>query len=75
MAEVMTEVNNYDQFALLVEVGSCLGLWLGLSLIDFLDLIVNGHKRIAAFLPWKNKIPYKMQQSKCSVFPEKKFSW
>ena len=28
---VLTEAYNYDEFALLVEVGSSLGLWIGLS--------------------------------------------
>ena len=46
--EYITEVNNYDEFDLLVEVGSALGLWLGLCVLDFFNLM------------WK--VLYKIQQ-------------
>ena len=31
----------YDSTALLVEIGSCLGLWLGLSIVGVYDLIAR----------------------------------
>ena len=38
--EVQKIVLAYDSTALLVEIGSCLGLWLGLSVVGIFDLVV-----------------------------------
>ena len=37
--EVLAEHNNYNVFDLMVEVGSSLGLWIGLSALGIFDLI------------------------------------
>ncbi len=44
-ADVMnieSETNGYDSFRLIIEVGSSLGLWLGLCIIGIFDLIIEG---------------------------------
>ena len=38
--QVQTTAYAFDKFALIVELGSSLGLWLGLSAISFLDLVL-----------------------------------
>ncbi len=35
------EVSSYDKFSLIVEIGSSLGLWLGLCVIALYDLAVD----------------------------------
>ena len=40
----------YDATALLVEIGSCLGLWLGLSIVGVYDLIARVAFRQIEFL-------------------------
>ena len=41
MADVNKDVSNYDEFNLIVEVGSSLGLWIGLSAIAVFDIIIK----------------------------------
>ena len=41
-----TEAYSFDIFALAVEIGSALGLWLGLSVLSILDLIVSHAHRM-----------------------------
>ena len=36
--KVKTTAYSFDKFALIVELGSALGLWLGLSALSFLDI-------------------------------------
>ena len=38
---ILIYISNYDEFALLVEAGSSLGLWVGLSIIGIVDLIID----------------------------------
>ena len=38
--DVYTDSSNYDEFALLVEVGSSLGLWIGLSALGEQEYIL-----------------------------------
>ena len=40
-ANVFEDVNNYDEFSLIVEVGSSLGLWIGLSALAVFDLLME----------------------------------
>ena len=47
--KIMEEQSNYNEFDLMVEVGSSLGLWIGLSALGIFDLIfevvhANWHK-------------------------------
>ena len=39
--EILEEKNNYNEFDLMVEVGSSLGLWIGLSALGIFDLIFD----------------------------------
>ena len=39
--DVLEEQSNYDGFDLIVETGSSLGLWLGLSLLGIFDILVG----------------------------------
>ena len=39
--DINTDTNNYDVFALLVEAGSSLGLWVGLSALGIVDAIIH----------------------------------
>ena len=41
MAEVKKDVSNYDEFNLIVEVGSSLGLWIGLSALAVFDTVIK----------------------------------
>ena len=42
--KIEEEVSNYNEFSLIVEIGSCLGLWLGLCISSIYDLLVQlGH--------------------------------
>jgi hypothetical protein len=41
MAEVKKDVSNYDEFNLIVEVGSSLGLWIGLSALAVFDIVIK----------------------------------
>ena len=43
---VEEEVSNYDEFSLIVEIGSCLGLWLGLCVSGIYDLLIDAGKTI-----------------------------
>ena len=56
--KVKTTAYSFDKFALIVELGSSLGLWLGLSALSFLDItlllftqgsVVNGFKSCLKF--------------------------
>ena len=47
---VETEINGYDSFRLIVEVGSSLGLWLGLCIIGIFDLVIKGVPRLLVCL-------------------------
>ena len=42
--KVSTDVYAYDMFSLVVDLGSALGLWLGLSALSIFDLIVDSYK-------------------------------
>ena len=42
---VDSETNGYDSFRLIIEVGSSLGLWLGLCIIALFDMMIEGIKR------------------------------
>ena len=46
----VTEAYNYDLFCLLVEVGSCLGLWLGLSIIGIFDVLTEIIDKMKTYL-------------------------
>ena len=37
--KILEEKNNYDGYDMLVEVGSALGLWIGVSVIGIFDLL------------------------------------
>ena len=39
--DIETEINGYDSFRLIIELGSSLGLWLGLCIIGIFDLIIT----------------------------------
>ena len=39
--EIDVEQNNYDGFDLIVEIGSSLGLWVGLSMIGVFDISIG----------------------------------
>ena len=41
MADVHKEVSNYDKFSLVVEIGSSLGLWIGLSALAVFDIVIK----------------------------------
>ena len=43
--KVTESVSEYDEWALTVEIGSALGLWLGLSALQIFDLIIGMIKR------------------------------
>ena len=43
---VQTETNGYDTFRLVIEVGSSLGLWLGLCIFGLFDLTIEVVKRL-----------------------------
>ena len=50
--KIMEEQSNYNEFDLMVEVGSSLGLWIGLSALGIFDLIfevvhANWHKIVS----------------------------
>ena len=40
------ETNGYDTFRLIIEIGSSLGLWLGLCIIGIFDIIIEGVLRL-----------------------------
>ena len=44
--DIETEINGYDSFRLIIEVGSSLGLWLGLCIIGIFDLIITAVLKI-----------------------------
>ncbi len=44
IVKVFTDVYAYDMFSLVVDLGSALGLWLGLSALSIFDLIVDSYK-------------------------------
>ena len=46
----VTEAYSYDLFCLLVEVGSCLGLWLGLSIIGIFDVLTEIIDKMKTYL-------------------------
>ena len=50
VVNVETETNGYDSFRLIVEVGSSLGLWLGLCIIGIFDLVIKGVPRLLVCL-------------------------
>ena len=37
--EILEEESNYNEFDLMVEVGSSIGLWIGLSALGIFDLV------------------------------------
>ena len=37
--KILEEESNYDELDLIVEIGSSLGLWIGLSALGILDLV------------------------------------
>ena len=39
--EILEEKSNYSEFDLIVEIGSSLGLWLGMSVLGIYDLLTN----------------------------------
>ena len=39
---VLTDINAYDAFSLIVDLGSALGLWLGLSALSIFDIVMEG---------------------------------
>ena len=42
--KIEEEVSNYNEFSLIVEIGSCLGLWLGLCISGIYDMFIQlGH--------------------------------
>ncbi len=43
---VETEINGYDSFRLIIEIGSSLGLWLGLCIISIFDMSIEGVLRL-----------------------------
>ena len=60
------KISNYDKFALLVEAGSSLGLWVGLSIIGIADLIIDLWKSN----DWCNKKKKKVSQVSISMYDE-----
>ena len=44
--DIETEINGYDSFRLIIEVGSSLGLWLGLCIIGIFDMIITAVLKI-----------------------------
>ena len=55
--KVKTTAYSFDKFALIVELGSSLGLWLGLSALSFLDVVLLCFK--------KRSLLYKSWCSRC----------
>ena len=51
----MREGEAYDAFSFIVEIGSALGLWLGLSALDLYDIGVTWKRRIGTLLCAKKK--------------------
>ena len=45
----------YDLIALLVETGSCLGLWLGLSVVGVFDILVIVASQVKKFIKYVNQ--------------------
>ena len=59
----------YDSTALLVEIGSCLGLWLGLSIVGIFDLMVLAARKtkgqLKAKISGKNKNRKPINKQRC----------
>ena len=53
--DILEEESNYDGLDLVVEIGSCMGLWIGLSALGILDL-AYGYVKIAYSKVSKNMI-------------------
>ena len=49
----VTDVLAYDEFSLIVDLGSALGLWLGLSALSIFDIILEMYE-------WKKRNMKKM---------------
>ena len=45
----------YDLIALLVETGSCLGLWLGLSVVGVFDILVIVASQVKKLIKYVNE--------------------
>ena len=41
--ELLTDINAYDVFSLIVDLGSAMGLWLGLSALSIFDIVMDGY--------------------------------
>ncbi len=50
---VYTLTYSYDAFSLAVEIGSALGLWLGMSAIGILDVIIDIWRQAQKYAPHK----------------------
>ena len=55
LVQVVREGEAYDAFSFIVEIGSALGLWLGLSALDLYDIGVTWKRRIGTLLCAKKK--------------------
>ena len=53
--KVSTDVYAYDMFSLVVDLGSALGLWLGLSALSIFDLVVDSYKTAKHVIPMVSK--------------------
>ena len=52
--KVIKHVQAYGIFDLVVEVGSCLGLWIGLSALGFLDLLLDAFRSLMKMVQGRN---------------------
>ena len=50
---VLSSVSSYDFMALVVEVGSSLGLWLGLSALGLFDVVVLSYRKVTGWFKKK----------------------
>ena len=55
IVEVNKEMYSYDEFALIVELGSALGLWIGLSALHCVDLLFTYPTKIAEAILYLHK--------------------
>ena len=53
--EKIMEIPKYSVFTVLVDIGSALGFWLGLSALDLLDGFVDGTKLFVGKACYKQK--------------------
>ena len=53
MVEIQEEQSNYNKFDLIVEIGSSLGLWIGLSVLGIFDVMSDCSKKGVDFVKEK----------------------